>query len=78
MAQTEIATEKNLYVSLTLHNFPVEMIKEFAQRIVKPYFSGNINNALRKLMENAIAEETIISEAIRKEKRHTSNDFRSS
>jgi hypothetical protein len=76
MTQKEIATEKDLLISLTLHNFSAEMIKEFAQTIVKPYFSGNLNQALRILMENAINEETIINNAILKEKRNISSEFR--
>jgi len=76
MTQTEITTEKDFLISLTLHNFSAEMIKEFAQTIVKPYFSGNLNQALRILMENAINEETIINNAILKEKRNISSEFR--
>ncbi len=66
MTQTEIATEKDLLISLTLNNFSAEMIKEFAQTIVKPYFGGNLNQALRTLMENAINEEIITKNAMLK------------
>jgi hypothetical protein len=64
MTQTEIATEQDLLVSLTLHNFSAQMLKEFAQKIVKPYFGGNINQALRSLMEKAINEETLVNHAL--------------
>ena len=63
MTQTETLTETDLLVSLTLHNFPAEMLKDFAQEIVKPYFGGNLNQALRTLMENAINEEKLINRA---------------
>ena len=63
MTQTETLTETDLLVSLTLHNFPAEMLKDFAQKIVKPYFGGNLNQALRTLMENAINEEKLINRA---------------
>jgi hypothetical protein len=53
-----------MLVSLTLHNFSAEMLREFAVKIVKPYFGGNINEALRSLMQKAIAEETIVNQAI--------------
>ena len=76
MTQTEIATEKDLLISLTLHNFSAEMIKEFAQTIVKPYFGGNLNQALRTLMENAINEEIITDNAMLKESRNESSKFR--
>ncbi len=51
--------QEDLLVSLTLHNFSAEMLKEFALKIVKPYFGGNMNEAMRRLMEKAISEETI-------------------
>ena len=76
MTQKEIATEKDLLISLTLHNFSAEMIKEFARTIVKPYFGGNLNQALRTLMENAINEETITNKAMLKENRNASSEFR--
>ncbi len=68
MTQTELAYEEDLLVSLTFHNFSAEMLKEFAQKIVKPYFRGNINEAVRSLMEKAIQEETITNQAIRQKK----------
>jgi len=59
-------TEQEMLVSLKLHNFSAEMLKEFAVKIVKPYFGGNINEALRSLMQKAIDEEAIVNQAIRK------------
>ena len=64
MTQTETATEEDLLVSLTFHNFSAEMLREFALKIVKPYFNGNLNQAIRSLMEKAITEETIVDQAI--------------
>lgn len=43
------------------------MLSEFAQKIVKPYFHGNINEAVRSLMQKAISEETIVNRALNKE-----------
>jgi hypothetical protein len=40
------------------------MLKEFALKIVRPYFGGNVNEAVRSLMEKAIAEETIVNQAV--------------
>jgi len=71
MTQTEITTENdNFLISLTLHNFSTEMIKEFARKIVKPYFGGNLNLAIRTLMENAINEEIITNKVMAKENRN--------
>ncbi len=66
MTQTQTVTEEDLLVSLTFHNFSAEMLKEFAQKIVKPYFHGNMNEAVRSLMQKAINEETLVTQALRK------------
>ena len=62
MRQTYL--EEDLLVSLTFHNFSVEMLKEFAQKIVKPYFNGNMNEAIRCLMEKAIKDEAIVNQVL--------------
>jgi hypothetical protein len=66
MAQTQTAAEEDLLVSLTFHNFSAETLKEFTQKIVKPYFGGNMNEAVRRLMQKAINEETLVNQAINK------------
>ena len=65
MTQTQTTMEQDLLVSLKLHNFPAELLREFAIKIVKPYFNGNINEALRSLIQNSINEETILTKAIK-------------
>jgi hypothetical protein len=60
---TQRAIEEDLLVSLTFHNFPAEMLREFAVKIVKPYFRGNMNEAVRCLMEKALAEEDLLNNA---------------
>jgi hypothetical protein len=67
LTQTQTtATEEDLLVSLTMHNFPADMLREFAVKIVKPYFGGNLNEAMRSLMQKAIEEETLVNQVIRK------------
>lgn len=65
MTRTEIRCEEDLQISLTFHNLPAEMLKEFAQKIVRPFFHGNMNEAIRSLMQKAIDEETIVAQSIR-------------
>ncbi len=64
MTQNQMEPQEDLLVSLTLHNFSAEMLKEFALKIVKPYFGGNMNEAMRRLMEKAISEETMVNQAV--------------
>jgi hypothetical protein len=58
---TQTATEQDLLVSLTFHNLPAELLKEFALKIVKPYFKGNMTQAVICLMEKAVADETLVN-----------------
>jgi hypothetical protein len=59
MTETQFATQEDLRVDLTLHSVSANLLKEFAQKIVKPYFDGNMNKALYSLMEKAIIEQAI-------------------
>ena len=61
MIRNETMTEKDLLIALTLHNMSAELFKEFALKIVKPYFGGNMNRANRSLLEKAVEEETIVN-----------------
>ena len=63
---TPALIEDDLLVSLTFHNFSSQMLIEFAEKIVKPYFGGNMNEAIRCLMGNALAEETLLKKTMRK------------
>ena len=64
MTETEIAVEEDLLVDLTFHCFSAGLLKEFAMKIVKPYFNGNMNMAIKSLIEKAIMEETIVNQAL--------------
>ena len=52
-----LATEDDLLVDLTFHNFPASLLTEFAQKIVRPYYQGNLNAAIQDLLHKAIAEQ---------------------
>jgi hypothetical protein len=55
-----LTTQQELLVDLTFHGFPAELLVEFTQKIVKPYFKANINAAIQDLMRKAIMEEDIL------------------
>jgi len=40
-----LATEEDLIVDLTFHGVPALLISEFAEKIVRPYYQGNLNAA---------------------------------
>ncbi|MCW4024003.1 MAG: hypothetical protein NWF01_03095 [Candidatus Bathyarchaeota archaeon] len=66
MTETQFATPGDLRVDLTLHSVSANLLQEFAQKIVKPYFGGNLNSALLSLMEKAIVEQAIEDRATSK------------
>jgi hypothetical protein len=65
MTETQMAVEEDLLVDLTFHDFSAILLKDFASRIVKPYFKGNLNQAIKTLMEKALTEEKLLKQTIR-------------
>lgn len=55
-----LTTDCDFSVDFTLHHFSAILLTEFAEKIVKPYYSGNINDAVKDLMRKAIYEERLI------------------
>jgi len=52
-----LATEDDLLVDLTFHNVPASLLAEFAEKIVRPYYSGNMNAAIQDLIHKVLAEQ---------------------
>ena len=55
-----LATEDDLSVDLTLHYFSATLLAEFAEKIVRPYYSANISDAVKDLIQKAIREEEFV------------------
>ena len=55
-----LTSEDDLSVDLTLHDFSAALLAEFAEKIVRPYYSGNMNAAVKDLMQKAVKEETFV------------------
>ena len=55
-----LTTEDDLLVDLTLHDFSATLLTEFAEKIVRPYYSGNMNSAVKDLIRKAIREEQLV------------------
>jgi hypothetical protein len=55
-----LATEEDLLVDLTFHNVPASLLTEFAEKIVRPYYNGNLNAAIQDLIRKAIEEQDFI------------------
>jgi tagatose-1,6-bisphosphate aldolase non-catalytic subunit AgaZ/GatZ len=57
---TLLVKEDDLSVDLTLHDVPASLISEFAEKIVRPYYNGNLNATIQDLIKKAIAEQDFI------------------
>ena len=55
-----LATEDDLLVDLTFHNIPASILTEFAEKIVRPYYNGNLNAAIQDLIHKTIAEQDFL------------------
>lgn len=60
-----LPTEDDLFVDLTFHDVSETLLTEFAERIVRPYYSGNMSEALKDLIRNAIREEDFVLSRIK-------------
>ena len=45
------------YVNMTIYDVPSELVKEFSTRVVKPYYPGEISQAIKDLMRKAVRKE---------------------
>ena len=55
-----LATEEDLLVDLTFHGVPALLISDFAEKIVRPYFNGNLNATIQDLIHKALAEQDFV------------------
>jgi hypothetical protein len=59
-----LVTEDDLLVDLAFHNIPASLLIEFSEKIVRPYYRGNLTGAIRDLLQKAISEQEILSSHI--------------
>ena len=55
-----LATEEDLLVDLTFHNVPASLLTEFAEKIVRPYYNGNLNAAIQDLIHKTLSEQDFV------------------
>jgi hypothetical protein len=58
--KTAVLTEDDLLVDLTFHNFPASLLTEFAEKIVRPYYKGNLNAAIQDLLHKTLKEQDFV------------------
>lgn len=55
-----LTTEDDLLVDLTFHNVSASLLTEFAEKIVKPCYKGNLNAAIQDLLLKTLAEQDFV------------------
>jgi tagatose-1,6-bisphosphate aldolase non-catalytic subunit AgaZ/GatZ len=55
-----LAAQEDLLIDLTLHGVPASLITEFAEKIVRPYYSGNLNAAIQDLIIKTLSEQEFV------------------
>jgi len=45
------------FVHITVYDIPSELVEEFSEKIVKPYYRGGISQAIKDLMKKAVEKE---------------------
>ena len=58
--KTATLAEKDLLVDLTFHNVSASLLSEFAEKIVSPYYSGNLNAAVQDLFRKTLTEQGFV------------------
>jgi hypothetical protein len=55
-----LATEEDLLTDLTFHRVPASLVAEFKEKIVDPYYNGNLKAAFQDLINKTILEQDFV------------------
>ncbi|MGA2522837.1 MAG: hypothetical protein ABSF65_01640 [Candidatus Bathyarchaeia archaeon] len=55
-----LAPQEELQIDLTLHDVPASLVSEFAEKIVRLYYNGNLNAAIQDLINKALTEQEFV------------------
>jgi hypothetical protein len=59
-----LVTEDDLLVDLAFHNVPSSLLIEFSEKIVRPYYNGNLTCAIKDLIQIALADQDLVQSHI--------------
>jgi hypothetical protein len=57
---TVLTAENDFPVDLTFHGVSASLVAEFAEKIVQPYYKGNLNAAFQDLINKALSEQDFV------------------
>ena len=56
-----LVNEEDLLIDLTLHKVPARLVAEFNEKIVRPYYNGNLKAAAQDLINKALLNQNSTS-----------------
>ena len=63
-----LVTEDDLLVDMAYHNVPPSLLIEFSEKIVRPYYRGDLTTAIKDLLEKALLEQEIVLSHIKQQR----------
>jgi len=57
---SRFSSRNDFPVELTFHGVSASLVAEFAEKIVKPYYNGNLNAAFQDLVQKALLEQDFV------------------
>ena len=55
-----LITQEEFTIDLTLNKFSGLLLSDFVEKIVRPYYGGNLNNALQDLITKTLSEQEFV------------------
>ncbi|HTY75242.1 MAG TPA: hypothetical protein VMD05_06725 [Candidatus Nanoarchaeia archaeon] len=55
-----LVTEDDLLEDLAFHNVPCSLLIEFSEKIVQPYYHGNLTQAIKDLLQKSLSEQAFV------------------
>ena len=55
-----LAAVEDLLIDLTFHKVSASLVAEFNEKIVRPYYNGNLNAAVQDLISKTLQEQDFV------------------
>ena len=55
-----LSADEEVLLDLTMHDVSASLIIEFFQKVVKPYYNGNLNMAIQDLINKTLSEQEFV------------------
>jgi len=56
--------QEDLHIDLTLHGVSADLLEQFALRVAQPYYGWKVVEAIKDLMQRAVADQEFVENHI--------------